>query len=175
MINLYNASIPSFLHGLSNMSAILKKAEANAVERKIDPSVLLNCRLAPDMFPLTKQVQITSDIVKGYAARISGAEMPKFEDNEASFSDLQARINKTVTFLKSIKSDAVSGNEKKHIALKVGPNNLEFEGLDYLNYFVLPNFYFHISMTYAILRHNGVPLGKADFLGEIQKKRPIAA
>lgn len=174
MLNMYSASIPTFLHGLSNLSEILKKGAAFTKERKIEPSVLVNARLAPDMFPLAKQVQITTDVVKGYAARISGSENPKFEDNETNFEELQARIAKTVVFLKSIDEKKVVGSEKRDIALKVGGNDLKFDGQSYLLHFVIPNFYFHITTTYAILRHNGVAVGKADFLGAIQPEKLAA-
>ena len=175
MITLYNASIPTIIHALENLSEILKKGAAYAVEKKFDPSVLINARLAPDMFPLSKQVQITTDIAKGFAARISGMENPKYEDNEASFDELQARIAKTIAFLKSIDEKKVSGQEARNIELTVGKRDLKFNGLDYLLQFVIPNVYFHITAAYAILRHNGVALGKNDYLGNIQREQKKAA
>lgn len=175
MISLYNASIPCLIHNLQNLSEILKKGAAYAAEKKFDPSVLVNARLAPDMFPLSKQVQIATDIAKGFAARISGVENPKFEDNETSFEQLQARIAKTITFLKSVDEMKVNGQEARVIELKVGGLELKFNGLDYLLHFVIPNVYFHITATYAILRHNGVAIGKNDFLGEIQPQQKKAA
>ena len=167
-LSMYTASVPLFLHALENLSAILKKGEADAEARKIDPSVFINARLAPDMFALSRQVQIACDIVKGGAARLAGVEVPSFEDTEASFPELQARIEKTAAFLKTIKAAQVDGSEEKDIVLKVGGNEMHFQGLPYLQHFVLPNLYFHSMATYAILRHNGVNVGKMDFLGNIQ-------
>lgn len=164
-ITMYSAAIPNVMHALSNLSAILKKAAAYAEARKIDPSVLINARLAPDMFPLARQVQIATDVAKGGAARLAGVEVPSFADTETTFDDLQARIAKTITFLKTINPAQVEGSEEKAIALKVGPNDLKFNGQDYLLSFVLPNVYFHITTTYAILRHNGLDIGKKDYLG----------
>lgn len=164
-ISMYNASIPGFIKGLENLSAILTKAEAYAAARKIDPQVLTSSRLAPDMFPLTKQVQIATDMVKGFAARMSGVEIPKYEDTEKSFPELQARIAKTIAFLKSADAKAIDASESKSISLKFGPKEFNFSGLPYLINFVIPNFYFHTTAAYAILRHNGLDIGKADFLG----------
>jgi hypothetical protein len=155
-----------FLHQLGNLSKILKKAEAHGQEKKIDQAVYITARLAPDMFPLSRQIQIATDGVKGCAARLAGVEIPSYPDMEATFTELQARIEKTAAFLKSIKPEQIDGTEEKNIALKVGGQEMTFKGQDYLLYFVLPNFYFHLTTAYAILRHNGVALGKKDFLGE---------
>lgn len=166
-ISMYNASIPAFIHGLENLSSILSKAETYAAAKKIDPLVLTGSRLAPDMFPLTKQVQIATDMVKGFAARMSGADIPKYEDTEKTFPELQARIAKTIAFLKSVDAKAIDASENKSVQLKFGPKEFNFSGLPYLFSFVIPNFYFHMTTTYAILRHNGLDIGKSDFLGNV--------
>lgn len=166
-ISMYQASIPTFVRGLNNLAAILEKAAAYAETKKIEPSVLINARLAPDMFPLSRQIQIATDGVKGYAARIAGLEIPSFADTEASFPELQERIKKTIAFLESVKAAQVDGQEERAIVLKVGGRELNFVGLQYLNGFVIPNFYFHTTIAYAILRHNGLDIGKMDFLGGV--------
>lgn len=164
-ISMYQASIPTFLRYLDNLSAILKKGEAYAAAKKIDPSVLVQARLFPDMFPLVRQVQIACDIVKGGAGRLSGGTVPSFEDKEASFEELQARIEKTKAFVQSVSAPQVDGSESREIKLSVGGRELAFKGQDYLLGFVLPNLFFHVTTAYAILRHNGVELGKGDYLG----------
>ena len=166
-LSMYTASIPVFIHGLENLSNLLKKGEASAAARKFDSTVLVNARLAPDMFPLSRQVQIACDIVKGGAARLAGLELPGFEDNETTFAQLQERIAKTIAFINSVSAAQVDGSEEKAITLKVGANNMHFKGQPYLLHFVLPNLYFHSMATYAILRQNGVDVGKMDFLGNI--------
>jgi len=163
---MYQASIPSFVRMLGNLSAILDKAAAHAEVKKIDPEVFINARLAPDMFPLSRQVQIATDMVKGCAARLAGIEVPRYEDNETTFDELQARIDKTKAFLQSISASQIDGSEERQITLKFGSRELSFLGQPYLLDFVLPNFHFHLSMTYAILRHNGVEIGKKDYIGE---------
>lgn len=163
-LSMYQASIPVFIHTLEMLSAILDKAVAYAESKKIDPSVLVNARLAPDMFPLSRQIQIATDGVKGCAARLAGIEIPSYADTETTFLELKARLAKTVEFLKTIRPEQVDGTESKKIALKIGGNEMNFEGQPYLLGFVLPNLYFHASMTYAILRHNGLDIGKKDFL-----------
>ncbi|BBL60168.1 DUF1993 domain-containing protein [Methylomonas koyamae] len=164
-IDMYQASIQVFIKMLGNLSKILDKAATHAEAKKIDPSVLINYRLAPDMFPLSKQVQIATDMVKGCAARLAGLEIPRYEDNESTFADLQARISKTIAFIQDVTPEQINGTENLAINFKIGGTEKSFIGLPYLLDFVLPNFYFHITMTYAILRHNGVELGKSDFLG----------
>lgn len=164
-LSMYQASIPVFLHMLDNLAAILDKAQQHAHDHKIDPQVLLNARLAPDMYPLLRQVQIVSDGVKGCAARLAGIAVPSFADTETSFAELQARIGKTAEFLRSVAPEQFDGSEERAISLSFPGLELKFSGQDYLLNFVVPNFYFHLSMAYAILRHNGVPLGKMDFLG----------
>lgn len=166
-LSMYQASNPAFLRILANLSEILKKAEAYAAEKKIDPSVLINARLAPDMLPLSRQIQIASDGVKGCAARLAGIEVPSFADTETNFEELQARITKTADFLKSISPAQIDGSEERDIQLKVGGRELNFKGRDYLFNFVIPNFYFHVTTAYAILRHNGLAIGKMDYLGNI--------
>ena len=164
-LSMYSASIPVLLRMLGNLSAILHKAEAYAAERKIEPSVLLNARLAPDMLPLVSQVQIASDNAKGCAARLAGLDIPSYADTESSFAELQARIAKTQAFLGSVTAAQVDGSEGKSITLNFPGMELKFSGQDYLLNFVLPNFYFHVTTAYAILRHNGLDIGKMDFLG----------
>ncbi|HSX71676.1 MAG TPA: DUF1993 domain-containing protein [Pseudomonas sp.] len=164
-LSLYQASVPVFVRMFGNLSAILDKAVADAEARKIDPSVLLNARLAPDMHPLTRQVQIASDAAKGCAARLSGVEVPSFPDTESSFAELQARIAKTLDFIKSLSPEQIDSGAGREVVIKVPGSELKFSGEDYLLHFVLPNFYFHVTTAYAILRHNGLGIGKMDYLG----------
>ena len=162
---MYQASIPVFIRMLGNLSTILDKALAHAEAKKIDPAIFINARLTPDMFPLSRQVQIATDMVKGCAARLAGIEVPSYEDNETTFADLQARIAKTVAFLQSVSDGQINGSEERTVTLKLRDKEVNFIGQPYLLDFVLPNFYFHITATYAILRHNGVEIGKMDYLG----------
>jgi len=165
-LSMYQASAPIFDKMLANLSGILAKAAAWAESRKIEPAVLLTARLAPDMFALTRQVQIACDFAKGTCARLAGAELPKFEDNEASFADLQARIARTRQFVATFKPAQIDGTEDRDIRFQGGRGAvMEFKGQAYLTGFALPNFYFHTSMAYAILRHNGLDIGKGDFIG----------
>ena len=164
-ITMYDALIPVATRMLGNLSAILDKGAAFAEKKKIDPAVLTSARLAPDMFPLTRQVQIACDMAKGAAARLSGSDVPKHEDNETTFAELKARIDKTLAFIKSVPADKFKGSEDRDITLQQRSGEVKFKGVDYLRYYVLPNVYFHITTAYAILRHNGVELGKADFIG----------
>ena len=164
-LSIYQISVPVFIRMLGNLSAILAKAEAHAQAKNIDPSVFLNARLAPDMFALTRQVQIASDAAKGCGARLAGVDIPSFADEEKSFADLQARIAKTVDFLKGLKPEQFEGAENREITIKAPSRELHFKGLDFLLHFANANFYFHVTTTYAILRHNGVEVGKMDFLG----------
>lgn len=167
-LSMYQASVPTFIHILSNLSNVLKKGAAYAEAKKFDSSVLVNARLAPDMFPLSRQVQIATDSAKGAAARLAGIEVPSFPDTETTFAELQTRIEKIIVFLRTITADKVDGSEERAINLKVGSYELSFKGQDYLLNFVIPNIYFHATTAYAILRHNGVDVGKMDFLGDIQ-------
>ena len=162
---MHSASIPYFVRALKNLSAILEKGAAHAQENDIDPSILVTDRLFPDMFPLSRQVQIACDVSKGAAARISGIEAPSHEDNESSFEELIARINKTIEFLNSLPTDKINGTEEKEIKFQAGPYELNFTGATYLSMWALPNIYFHVTTTYNILRHNGVALGKIDYVG----------
>lgn len=164
-ISMYESSIPVLRHRLISLAAILGKAAEYAASRKIDPGVLVNARLFPDMFPLSRQVQIATDQAKGCAARLAGIEIPKFEDNETSFDELQARIARTIAFLDGIAAGQIDGSEDRDISLQVRDKTFEFKGKGYVLDWVLPNFYFHITTAYNILRHNGVEIGKKDFLG----------
>jgi hypothetical protein len=166
-LSIYDVSVPLLIRGLTNLSAILDKAAAYAAEKKIDPAIFAQLRLFPDMLALTRQVQIACDTSKGAAARLAGIEIPKHEDNEATLADLKQRIAKTLDFLKGIKADQLKDAEGRSIEIKLPTRTLTFTGLSYLTEFVLPNFFFHESMTYALLRHNGVDIGKSDFLGEM--------
>jgi hypothetical protein len=164
-LSMYEASIPVLDRGLANLSAILNKGAAHAEERKIDPAVLIAARLAPDMRPLSSQVQFASDSAKGCAARLGGIPVPSFPDTETTFAELEERIAKTRAFLKTVAPAQVEGSETRDIVLKFGPREITLTGRDYLFGFVLPNFYFHVTTAYDILRHNGVPLAKMDYLG----------
>jgi hypothetical protein len=164
-ISMYQASVPAFQRALKAFDAILDKATAYAEERKIDPAVLTSARLAPDMHPLNRQVHLLSDTAKGACARLAGVAVPSFADTETTFPELKARIAKTLDFIASVRPDQIDGSETRDISLKAGSRELSFKGQDYLVRFALPNFYFHVTTAYAILRHNGVPIGKLDYLG----------
>ena len=164
-MSMYTASVPVFQHMLRNLGHILDKGEANAQARKFDASVLVNARLAPDMLPFARQILIACDAAKNGVARIAGVEAPKFEDNEASFPELKARIQKTLDFLASVPASALDGAEDKEITFPVGREGSKtMKAQAYLTTWVLPNFFFHLTTAYAILRHNGVDLGKSDYL-----------
>jgi hypothetical protein len=150
---------------LKNLSHVLAKGEANAAQRKIDPAVFLNGRLAPDMLPLKAQVQIATDHAKGAPARLSGRDPLTLEDNETSFTELQARIEKVQEYLKTFSPADIDGSEEREITLKLRSGETTFPAIRYLLHFAMPNFYFHVTTAYAILRHNGVPIGKLDFFG----------
>ena len=164
-ISMYQASVPVCIRMLNNLAAILEKAAAHAEAKKIDPTVLINDRLYPDMLPMGRQVLIASDTAKGGAARLAGLEPPKYEDNEKTFPELIERLRKTVNYLKTLKPEQIDGSEKRSITLKVRDETLTLDGLPYLLNRVLPNLYFHVSIAHAILRHNGVDIGKKDYLG----------
>jgi hypothetical protein len=165
------ASLPVIEISFNALSAILDKAEAFAVARKFDPSVLLNTRLAPDMFSLTRQVQVATDLAKNGAARLAGVEPPRYEDKESTIAELKARLAKTVAYIKTLDAKTIDAAFDRQITFPLGPNNKgEMKGGDYLNHFVLPNVYFHLTAAYAILRHCGVEIGKQDFLGAIPLK-----
>jgi len=164
-ISMYQASAPRFANTLKNLSAILDKARAHAEAKKIDEQVLTSSRLYPDMFALSRQVQIACDSAKGAVARLAGVEIPKHEDTEKTFEELKARIAKTIAFIDGIKAAQVDGSEEKDILMKLQGRDVTFKGMQYLLGFAYPNFYFHVTTAYDILRHNGVELGKGDFLG----------
>lgn len=164
-LSMYQASIPQLKKMLTNLSNILKKGEEFARAKNIDASVLVNDRLAPDMFPLSKQVQIACDQVKNGMARLAGVEPPKFDDHETTFSQLQERIAKTIAFADSITPAQVDGTEAKEIAFSIKEWKFEFVGQQYLLTWIIPNFYFHVTTAYNILRHNGIEIGKSDYLG----------
>lgn len=164
---MYAVAIPPMIKSLTNLRAILEKAIAYAEAKKIDPAVLVTARLYPDMYPLSRQVQIATDVAKGAASRLGGLEPPKYEDNEATLPELLARLDKTIALLQSITPEQINGSEDKTIVLPLHDRSMEFKGLTYITDFVLPNVYFHVTTTYAILRHNGVEIGKKDFLGDI--------
>jgi hypothetical protein len=166
------ASLPVFEIGLNALTAVLDKASAHAAARKIDPAVLLGWRLAPDMFALAKQVQVACDQVKNGSARLAGIEPPKFEDNETTLDQLKERIAKTLGFLKSLDAKAIDASSEREITFPLGGSNKGvMKGADYLTHFVLPNFYFHLTAAYSIVRNIGVEVGKRDFLGGIPMKR----
>lgn len=165
-LSMYQASVPVFRQMLASLAAILDKADAFATEKRIDPSVLLQARLYPDMLPLVRQVQIACDHAKGATARLSGAEPPKFADEEKTFAEIKARIARTLDYISSVPAANVDGSESRAISLKVGSNQVELQGQSYLLGFALPNFFFHVTTAYAILRHNGLDIGKRDFLGQ---------
>ena len=164
-INLYQASVPQFIRMLGNLKGILEKAAAHAAAKKIDESALLGARLFPDMFPLTRQVHIATDFARGTSARLSGVEPPAVEDKEQSFAELVARVDVAIAYVKSLPAANFEGAATRQITRKVRGVDKSFAGTDYLFQYSLPNFYFHLTTTYAILRHNGVEIGKGDFVG----------
>ena len=165
-ISMYQTSVPVLIRTLNNLVGILEKGATYAETKKIDPNVLVNSRLSPDMFPLSKQVQTASDIAKRGAARLAGIEAPNFEDNETTFPELIDRLKKTISYLDTFKPEQIDGSEERTITLQMRDNTLSFPGMPFLLYFVLPNVYFHVTTAYDILRHCGVELGKIDFLGK---------
>jgi uncharacterized protein len=170
--SLSQASLPVFEIGLTALSGVLDKAEAHATAKKVDPSVLLGSRLSPDMFALTRQVQVTCDQAKNGSARLAGVEPPVYEDNETTMAQLKERIARTVAYVKTLDGKKIDAAADREITFPLGPTNKgHMKGTDYLNHFVLPNFYFHLTAAYAILRHCGVEIGKRDFLGAIPMKR----
>ena len=165
-LSMHAASVPVFKQMLASLADVLSKAEAHATDRKIDPNALLHARLFPDMFPLVRQVQIACDFAKSVPARLAGAEVPAYEDTEQSFTELQARIAKTLEFIDGLDASAFDGSEQRQILLRPGtPKERAIGGQAYLLNYGLPQFFFHVTTTYALLRHNGVELGKKDFMG----------
>jgi len=165
-ISMYQASAPRFVHMLNNLSAMLDKAQAHAEAKKLDPAALTTFRLFPDMFPLLRQIQVACDVAKGTVARLAGVDVPKHEDTEQTFDELKARIAKTVAFINTIKPEQIDGSDDKDITVKLGKQEYRFKGMQYLLNWAHPNFYFHATTAYNILRHNGVELGKKDFVGD---------
>lgn len=169
-ISMYTASVPVFLHMLRNLVHILEKGEASAQARKFDPAVLAGSRLAPDMLPFTRQVLIACDAAKLCAARISGVDAPRFDDTETTFEELKERIRKTLAYLETVPAGALDGTEDKEITFPVGREaRRTMTAQAYLTTWALPNFFFHVTTAYAILRHNGVDLGKTDYLAGAQR------
>ena len=164
-LSMFDASVPALLQGLKGLKTVLAKAEAHAEAKKIDPAALLQARLYPDMFTLARQVQIATDFAKGAAGRLAGAELPVFEDTETSFAELQARVAKAATFIDGLSPAAFEGSETREVSLKRRGETVSFPGKDYLLAQALPNFWFHVTTAYAILRHNGVELSKSDYMG----------
>ena len=164
-ISMYQASAPRFANTLRNLAAILDKAQAHVEARKLDPASLTGYRLYPDMFPFSRQIQIACDASKGACARLAGVENPSFPDGDQTFSDLKARVTRTIDFIASFKPEQIDGTEDKDVTLKVGGKDVTFKGMQYLLGHALPTFYFHVVTAYDILRHNGVEIGKKDYIG----------
>jgi hypothetical protein len=165
--SIYDVSIPPLIRSLENLSKILDKATAQAKDKGIDLKTLLEARLAPDMHPFTRQIQIATDSAKGGGARLAGIEAPSFPDTEATFPELKERIAKTVAFLKSIPAEKLAGAETRKVEMKIPNRTLEFSGKDFLTGMTLPNFYFHVTTAYDLLRHKGIEIGKMDYLGGV--------
>lgn len=166
-LSMYQASVPVLIKTLTNLKGILEKGAAHAQAKKIDDAVLLNARLYPDMFTLTRQVQLASDFARGTGARLAGMEPPAYEDNEKSFAELVARVDRTVEYLRTLTAAKVDGSEGREIVRPIRGEPKKFTGVNYLVQYALPNFFFHTTTAYAILRHNGVELGKLDFIGAL--------
>jgi len=158
------ASIPHFILMLDNLSAILDKTEAHAKAKNIDQGVFVNARLAPDMYPLGRQIQIVADMAKACAARLAGIDVPRDEDDETTFADLKARIAKTITFLQSVNVDQINGSDGRMVTITMHDKEAVYSGQHYLLDIIIPHFYFHVTTAYAILRHQGVELGKSDYI-----------
>lgn len=166
-ISMHSASVPIFVRMLGHMNAWLDKAEAHAKEKKFETSVYLGARLAPDMLPFIKQIQIACDAAKFCMTRLSGVDGPKFEDSETTLADLRERIRKTAEYLSSVPADSIDGTDAKEITVPRRDGPMIMKGETYLKQFALPNFFFHVTTVYALLRHNGVDLGKGDYLGSL--------
>ena len=164
-ISMYQASVPRFVNILGNLSNILDKAQAYADAKKLAPDTLTTYRLFPDMLPMTKQIQIACDAAKGVVARLAGIEIPVYEDNETTLADLKARVAKTIAFLQAVKPEQIDGTEDKDIVTKRGDKETHYKGMQFLLGHAVPNFYFHVATAYNILHHNGVEIGKRDYLG----------
>ncbi|UGY08512.1 MULTISPECIES: DUF1993 domain-containing protein [unclassified Phyllobacterium] len=166
-LNMYTISVPAYLRGFAVLASLIEKAEAYAEEKKINPTVLVNARLAPDMLSLAGQIQRASDTAKATIGRLTTLEIPKFADEEASLADLRERIAKTVAFLESVDAGALDGAETKDVALSAGQLKVTLSGEEYVQKFALPNFYFHVTTAYDILRHNGLQVGKLNYIGAL--------
>lgn len=164
-ISIYDQTVVPLSRMLGNLEAIVAKAEAHVETEGIKPEAILQARLYPDMLPFMAQIRIASDTARGAAARLAGVERPVWDDNEETFADARERLNRTIQYLGEFTPDQFEGTDEKDIHLKLGPREVDFVGKDYILMFVMPNFYFHVSVAHAILRHNGVKIGKADFLG----------
>jgi hypothetical protein len=164
-ISMYQASVPQLVKVLGNLSNILDKAQAHVDAKKLDPAALTEFRLFPDMLPMKKQVQIACDTAKGVVARLAGVEIPVHEDTEKSLAELKARIAKTLAFIQTVKPEQIDGTEDREIVIKRGETEMRYTGMQFLLGRALPNFYFHVTTAYAILRHNGIEIGKGDYLG----------
>lgn len=163
---MYQAAVPALMQTLNNLVGILQKGQTHAEAKAIDPSVLINSRLYPDMFPLVRQVQIASDIARRGVAKLAGVDAPEVEDTETTFPELIERLRKAVAYLETFTADQIDGSEEKTITIPVGKDeSITLQGLSFLSYFILPNVYFHVTTAYDILRHSGVEVGKRDFLG----------
>ncbi|HEX8614900.1 MAG TPA: DUF1993 domain-containing protein [Telluria sp.] len=163
--SMYDASVPVFKQILTSLSAVIDKADAHATEKKIEPAALLQARLYPDMFPFLRQVQVAADFAKGCCARLAGVDVPRYEDTEQSFADLKERIAKTLAFIDGLPQDGIEASAQRDISTSSGANAKHFKGQVYLVHYALPHFYFHATTAYALLRHNGVEVGKKDFIG----------
>jgi hypothetical protein len=164
-ISVYDVTVPVFTRMLTNLLAVMDKAEANATERKFDTAVFSDMRLSPDMIPFRGQVMIATDHVKGCVSRLAGREVPSWPDTETTFEELRARIQKALDLLVTIKPEDLEGGEARDVTLKLGGKDVTMNGLTYLTERALPNFFFHVTTAYAILRHGGVPVGKRDYIG----------
>ena len=166
-LSIYQASVPVFVRTLANLKNVLAKGAAHAQAKKIDDAAFLQARLFPDMFPLASQVHIATDMARGGAARLAGGEPPKYEDNEKTFAELIERVDRTIAYLQSLPESQFEGAETRTITRPVRGQPKEFTGLNYLQQFIVPNLYFHATTAYDLLRHNGVEVGKADFIGSL--------
>ena len=166
-LSIYQASVPVFVRTLTNLKNVLAKGAAHAQAKKIDEAAFMQARLAPDMFPFTSQVHIATDMARAGAARLAGGEPPKYEDTEKTFAELIARVEKTIAYIQSLPESQFEGAEKRTITRPVRGQPKQFTGINYLQQFIIPNLYFHATAAYALLRHNGVELGKADFIGAL--------
>jgi len=168
-LSMFQAAVPPSLQMMGALSGVLAKAAAHCEARKIDPAVLLGSRLYPDMFALARQIQVAADFAKGGCARLADVPAPKFEDSETTFAELQARLDRTAEFIRTLAPAQIDGSEAREIVIKVAGQEMRFQGQPYLLHFVLPNLYFHATAAYAILRHNGVEIGKRDFMGSVPR------